>query len=293
MSRFNTDALVSTEWLARHLTAPDIRIVDATYHLPQAGRDARAEYLAEHIPGAVFFDIDEVADSSSDLPHMLPPPETFSARARRLGLGDGSRIVVYDRGGMFSAPRVWWTFRVFGHRDVVVLDGGLPKWVQEGRPVEEGPVHPDERHFTARFDHAMVRDLEQMRRNLEKRREQILDARGRGRFEGTNEEIWPGRRQGHIPGSLNLPFNELVDPDAGTLLPPERLEDAFAEAGVDPNASVVCTCGSGVTAATLALGLHVIGARRVSIYDGSWAEWGLPGDTPVETGPPGSGGERG
>lgn len=289
MAKYNTDALVSTDWLARHIGAPDVRIVDATFHLPQAGRDAHADYLAEHIPGAVFFDIDAIADDSVDLPHMLPPGDKFAAGVRRLGLGDGSRIVVYDRGRLFSAPRVWWTFRVYGHRDVVVLDGGLEKWKAEGRPLEEGEVRTEERHFTARFDHAMVRELEQMRANLEHRREQVVDARPRGRFEGRDEEVWPGRRQGHIPGSLSLPFSELTDPATGIMLAPERLEVLFDEAGVDPARPVVCTCGSGVTAATLAFGLHVIGARKVAVYDGSWAEWGLPGETPVETGPPAPG----
>ncbi len=276
------ESLVSTEWLAAHLDAPDLRVVDGTYYLPMQGKDARAEYAERHIPGAVFFDIDEIADTDSDLPHMLPSPEKFASRVRRLGLGDGNRIVVYDAHGMMSAARVWWTFRVFGHNDVAVLDGGLPKWLREGRPVEETPPFPRERHFTARFNHLMVRDREQMKANLASRREQVLDARDPGRFNGTAPEIWPGRRSGHIPGSLNLPYTSLLDPEAKTFLPADQLEERFRAAGVDLSKPVVTTCGSGVTAAVLAFGLHLIGHKDVAVYDGSWADWGRPGDTPVE-----------
>jgi len=278
------ELLVSTQWLADHLGAPDVKVVDASYFLAHEGRNARAEYLARHIPGAVFFDIDEIADRSQSLPHMLPPPEQFSSKVRKLGLGDGLRIVVYDSKGLFSAARVWWTFRVFGHRDVAVLDGGLPKWLAEGRPVEEGAVTPGQRHFTARFNSLLVRDADQVARNVAARREQLLDARSRGRFEGSEPELWPGRRSGHIPGSCNLPFVELVAKD-GTLKPPAELRAAFRAAGIDLARPVVTTCGSGITAAVLALGLAAAGARDVAVYDGSWAEWGLPGERPVETGP--------
>ena len=285
MPEFNSDAVVSTEWLAEHLAAPDVRVIDATYYLPHEGLDPRHEFALQHIPGAVFFDIDEIADSASDLPHMLPAPEKFSSKVRKLGLGDGVRLVVYDQRGLFSAPRVWWTFRHFGHDDVAVLDGGLPKWLAEGRAVEDGPARPVERHFTARTNSFMLRDKEQMRSNIESRREQVLDARGRGRFEGSEPELWPGRRQGHIPGSLNLPYTDLIEPGTQTLRPAEELRSLFAAAGLDMKRPVVTTCGSGITAAVLALGLHVAGHRDVALYDGSWAEWGLPGDTPVETGP--------
>ncbi|RDD63894.1 3-mercaptopyruvate sulfurtransferase [Ferruginivarius sediminum] len=287
MPRYNTDALVSTEWLADHLRSPDVRIVDATYYLPHEGKNGREEFERAHIPGAVFFDIDDIADTGSELPHMVPSAEKFSSKVRKLGLGDGSRIVVYDQKGIASSPRAWWMFRLFGHQDVTVLDGGLPKWLAENRPTEEGPVQVrDERHFTARFNHTMLRDVDQMRRNLSSGRDQVLDARSPSRFEGS-EELWPGRRLGHIPGSLNLPFNALIDPDTQTLKAPEELERLFDEAGVQPRKPVVTTCGSGLTAAILALGLHVTGHRDVAVYDGSWAEWGLPGDTPVETGSPG------
>jgi len=279
-----TESLVGTGWLAEHLEAPDVRIVDASYYLPHEGLDPRTEFEAHHIPGAVFFDIDEIADTTSDLPHMIPPPEKFSARVRKLGLGDGVRIVIYDQRGIFSAPRVWWTFRLFGHQDVAVLDGGLPKWLAEGRPVEDGPADPSERHFTARTNSFMVRDLDQMVKNLEKGRERVLDARSRARFEGSEAEPRPGLRPGHIPNSRSLPFTELLDPKTQTMLPAKELCRRFEAAGIDMHRPVVTTCGSGVTAAVLALGLSIAGHKDVAVYDGSWAEWGQPGNTPVATG---------
>ena len=278
----NPDSLVSTGWLEDHLNAPDIRIVDATYYLPMQGKDARAEYNERHIPGAAFFDIDEIADTSVDLPHMLPSPEKFAARMRKLGLGDGNRIIVYDGHGMMSAARVWWEFRVFGHKDVAVLDGGLPKWLAEGRPLEDPPPMPRERHFTARFDNHLVRSIGQMKENLTSQREQVLDARSAGRFNGTDAEIWPGRRSGHIPGSLNLPYTDLLHPQMKTFLPAEQMAERFRAAGIDMDRPIVATCGSGITACVLAFALHLTGHKDVSVYDGSWAEWGRPGDTPVE-----------
>ena len=276
------EALVTSEWLAAHLTAPDLRVVDASWFLPAAGRDPKAEYAERHIPGAVFFDIDDIADTASPLPHMLPSPEKFSSRVRKLGLGDGIRIVVYDSGAWMAAPRVWWMFRVFGHDDVAVLDGGLEKWLAEGRPVDDRPVMPRERHFTARMNTLLVRDIGQMHANLARGREQVLDARASGRFTGAEPEPRKGLRSGHIPASLNLPFNHLVEREDGTLLAPAALRDAFAEAGVDPRRPVVTTCGSGVSAAVLTLGLYHTGHRDVAIYDGSWSEWGSRDDTPVE-----------
>jgi len=285
MTQHPEHCLVSTEWLAARLEEPDLRVVDATYYLPTEQGDARAEYEAEHIPGAVFFDIDEIKDPANPLPHMLPPPEIFASKVRRLGLGDGNRIVVYDRKGLFSAARAWWSFHAFGHREVAVLDGGLPKWKAEGRPLDDRPVAPMERHFTARLDTTKLRDREQLLSNLESRREQVLDARARARFEGRAPEPRAGLRAGHIPGSLSLPFTELLDPNDGTLLPAARLRERFDAAGLEPDRPVVTTCGSGVTAAVLALALECLGRRDVALYDGSWSEWGLPGDTPVATGP--------
>ena len=285
MNKPERSFLVSTEWLEANLTSPDLKVVDASYFLPNEDRDARKEYEEEHIPGAVFFDLDAIKDPESPLPHMLPPPEVFSAKVRKLGLGDGNRIVVYDRRGLMSAPRVWWTFRAFGAREVMVLDGGLPKWKAEGRPLDDHPVLPMERHFTARLNTTLVRDLEQMQRNLESRREQVVDARASARFDGSAEEIRPGLRSGHIPGSRSLPFTELCDPSDGTLLPDAELRAKFEAAGLDLSRPIVTTCGSGVTAAVLSLALAELGKQDAALYDGSWTEWGQPGDTPVQTGP--------
>ena len=286
MDYVNKDALVSTEWLAAHLAAPDVRVVDASWYLPALKRDPKADYAAQHIPGAVFFDIDEIADTSNPLPHMLPAPEKFSARVRKMGLGDGNRIVVYDGGLMSSAARVWWTFRVFGHNDVAVLDGGFRKWLREGRPVESTPPAPRERHFTARLNHALIRDVDQIKQNLTNPREQILDARSAGRFSALEPEPRAGLRSGHIPGSLNLPVNLLVDSESGTMKTAGELTRLFKEAGVDMKKPVVTTCGSGVTASHLALALYLLGHKDVAVYDGSWSEWGSRTDTPVETGTP-------
>ncbi len=276
------DPLVSTEWLAQHLGDRDLRVVDATWYLPHLKRDPRAEYLAAHIPGAVFFDIDEIKDSQSPLPHMLPDAREFARAVGTLGIGDGDRVVVY--GGRFgiAAARLWWTFRVFGHDRIAVLDGGLAQWRAEGRPLEVGKVSPTPGRFTVRFRPELVRDLEAMRTNLESRREQVVDARSSGRFAGTEPEPRPGLRGGHIPGSHNLPYDRLFRAADGTLLEPEALRRAFADAGVNVDKPVVTTCGSGVSAAVLALALYRLGRRDVPVYDGSWTEWAGRTDTPVE-----------
>jgi thiosulfate/3-mercaptopyruvate sulfurtransferase len=276
------DPLVSTEWLAEHLDAPDVKVADATWFLPTLGRDARQEYTEAHIPGAVFFDIDDIADAASPLPHMLPDAAKFSSRMRRLGLGDGTRIVLYDNNKYSASARAWWMLRLFGHSEVAVLDGGLAKWRAEGRPVTDEPVTPKEAHFTARQNNLLVRDLEQMRANVLSRREQVVDARSPGRFAGTEPEPRAGLRGGHIPGSVCLPHLELIATD-GTLLPEPELRRRFAAAGIDVSRPVVTSCGSGVTASTLALALYRLGRDDVAVYDGSWSEWGGRSDTPVET----------
>lgn len=279
------DALVTTDWLAERLSAPDIRVVDASWYLPGMGRDGKAEHTEAHIPGAVYFDIDAISDTATDLPHMLPDPAKFSASVRALGLGDGNRIVVYDGLGVFSAARVWWMFRYFGHNDVSVLDGGFAKWRAEGRPVEAAtPSTSRERHFTARVQAPLLRDLAQVRRASETGSEQILDARPADRFRGAAPEPRPSLHAGHIPGSANLPFTELIDPDTRELLDADSLRTRFEAAGIDLSRPVVTTCGSGVSASALALALHLLGHDDVSVYDGSWAEWGNRKDVPVETG---------
>lgn len=274
------DALVSTEWLAEHLDTPDVRIVDATWYLPNAGRDARAEYAAAHIPGAVYFDIDEIGERQGLHPHMVPSPTKFSARVRKLGLGDGVRIVVYDHNGFMASARVWWMFRLFGHTDVAVLDGGLKKWLAEGRPVDDKPVHPMERHFTPRLNNLLYRELDQVRANLTARREQIVDARAAGRFHAREPEPREGLRGGHIPGSRNLPYGLLVAED-GTLKRGPELRHLFSTAGVDLGAPIVTSCGSGVSAAVLNLALYELGVPDAAVYGGSWSEWGAQPDTPV------------
>jgi thiosulfate/3-mercaptopyruvate sulfurtransferase len=287
MSRQPSDPLVSTAWLAENLSAPDVRVVDASWALPGPdGRpeaDVKADYRTAHIPGAVFFDIDDIADTDSPLPHMLPSPVKFSARVKKLGLGDGSRIVVYDQFGLRSAARVWWMFRAMSHDDVVVLDGGLPKWIAEGRPVEDLPPPPRERHFTARPAGDLVRTFDQVKRTLQSGSEQVVDARPAGRFRGETPEPRPGLKGGHMPGALNIPSSELLAMD-GTMLPVEKLQALFERAGVDLNRPVVTTCGSGITAAIVALALARLGRWRTPVYDGSWAEWGARDDAPVVTG---------
>ena len=276
------ESLVSTEWLAVHLQSPGVKVIDGSWYLPKAGRDAEAEYRAGHIPGAVFFDIDEIADSDDPLPHMLPSVEKFTSRMRTLGLGDGDRMVVYDGTGLMSVARVWWTFRVFGHEDVAVLNGGLPKWRAEGRSLVSGNVVPQRRHFTAVFEADRVSAIDDVRINLASGGAQIVDARSRGRFHGEEPEPRSGLRAGHIPRSLNIPYTDLIDPADGTLLPVGRLRRIFREAGIDLDKPVIASCGSGISAAVVAFALDRLGHSQVAVYDGSWAEWGGLPDTPVD-----------
>jgi len=265
------EALVGTEWLAAHLADPHVRIADASFKLPGITPTAREDYDRAHIPGAVFFDIDDICEPGTSLPHMIPAPDLFTRRIEALGIGDGDRVVVYDSVGLSSAGRAWWMLRLFGHRDVVVLDGGLPKWRAERRPLDTAVPSPPQRRFTARFDPALVRDKHALIENLATRREQVVDARAAGRFDGTVPEARPGLRVTHLR--------------TRQLKSTEELTRLFRDAGVALDRPIVTSCGSGVTACALAFALHLIGHPGAAVYDGSWSEWGLPGDTPIETGP--------
>ena len=281
MDYVNPQSLVSTDWLAEHINAPDVRVVDASWYMPAENRDPAAEYDAEHIPGAVRFDIDEIADTDSDLPHMMPSPEKFSSRMRKAGIGDGNRVVVYDGGMMMAAARAWWMLRTFGHDDVAILDGGFNKWKAEGRPLEDMPPTPRERHFTARLNSTMIRYADQMLANIDSQKEQVVDARAQARFDGIAPEPRAGLRGGHIPGSVCVPFIDVIDDDK-TMLPAADIKEAFTSAGLDLKKPIVATCGSGVSAAMLVFAMHLIGQRQNAVYDGSWSEWGGREDLPIE-----------
>jgi thiosulfate/3-mercaptopyruvate sulfurtransferase len=280
-----TDPLVTTDWLAAHINDPNIRIVDATFKMPGVLPLPKDDYLAAHIPGAVFFDVDAVSDHSNPLPHMFPSAEQFGGDVGALGIGNDDTVVIYDAGGWVAGPRAWWMFLAYGHDKVRLLDGGLKKWRAEGRKLESGEVTPRPATFKARFDARRVRSMEQMVANLAKHAEQVIDARATERFEGRVPEPRPGLRSGHIPGSCSVPYNNLFDAATGTMKPLADLRAAFAGAGVKLDAPIVTSCGSGVSAAVLTLALYRLGIENPAVYDGSWSEWGNLDGPPVATGP--------
>ncbi|HEY0327827.1 MAG TPA: 3-mercaptopyruvate sulfurtransferase [Rhodopseudomonas sp.] len=282
---FLHDPLVSPQWLADHIADPKLRVIDASYKMPAARPPtAHDDYLARHLPGAAFYDVDAVADPDNPLPHMVPQPEQFARYVGALGVGNDSLVVVYDAGNYLGAPRAWWTFKLYGFENVRVLEGGLKAWLAAGHAVENGEVATPAQDFAPRFDAARLRKIDQVIANLDSEAEQVVDARSRERFEGAVAEPWPGRRPGRIPGSRNVPFTDLLNADA-TMKSPDELRAVFAAAGVDLEKPIVSSCGSGVTAAVITLALKRLGVDRTALYDGSWAEWGLPDGPPVATGP--------
>lgn len=275
--------LVSTAWLAEHLTDPDLRVLDASMYLPGVDRDAKAEFNAAHIPNARFFDIDDISDHGSELPHMVPPVEKFVSRMRSMGVGDGHQVVVYDGAGLFSAARVWWLFKLMGQNDVAVLNGGFPKWQAEGRPTDDMPPIIRDRHIMVRRQNHLVKDVTQVASASKLWDYEIIDARSPARFRGEAPEPREGLRSGHIPGSKNVFFQKLLN-ENGTFKARKDIQKVFEDAGVDLQKPAITTCGSGVTAAVLCLGLHLIGKTDYAVYDGSWTEWGQFATLPIATG---------
>jgi thiosulfate/3-mercaptopyruvate sulfurtransferase len=284
MTSTSHDPLVSTDWLAAHLDDASVKILDASFKLPGVLPLPKDDYLRAHIPRAVFFDVDAVSDHANPLPHMFPDAGQFGRDVGALGIGNDDTVVVYDAGGWVAGPRAWWMFLSYGHAKTRVLDGGLKKWIAEGRPVESGAVTPKPKAFKAAFDAARVRSLRQMIANVESHAEQVIDARARERFEGSVQEPRPGLRAGHIPGSRNLPYNLLIDAATGTMKPLSELRAAFSNAGLKLDAPIVTSCGSGVSAAVLTLALYRLGVQNPALYDGSWSEWGMANGPPIASG---------
>ena len=284
MTYAKPDGIVSTNWLARHLNDPKVKIIDVTDFHHSLKRDAKAEHDAKHVPGAVHFNIDDIKMAGDPRPHMLPSPEVFAEKVGALGISNGNKVICYDMTGLQTAARGWWMFRIFGHDDVAVLDGGLPKWIAEGQPVTGEPSQVKPASFKASFRPALVRSLDDIRANLESKKEQVVDARASGRFQGAEKELWPGR-PGHIPQSRNLPFPDLLDPKDKTFLPVDKIKAKFDASGLDLGKPIVASCGSGVTACVVALGGYLVGKDDIPVYDGSWSEWGLREDVPAATGP--------
>ena len=282
MTFVNPEALVSTEWLAEHLSDPDVRILDCTWHHTSTNLDGRTQYRGRHLPGSVHFDIDHVADKSTPLPHMLPDAADFAKKVGLLGVGNGDRVVVYDRlyGGS-AAARAWWMFRVFGHDKVALLDGGFGKWTKEKLPTEMSAVRPDPRSFSAAFNPALVHSMSEIKANLGTGAKQVIDARGPGKFDGTQEDVFPFKKLGHIPNAINIPWADLIHPETGTFQTRDALVARFAAAGIDLQRPIVTSCASGITSCVVALGLYLLGDKTAAVYDGSWAEWGLADDTPA------------
>ena len=282
MTYINNSALVSTSWLAQNIKNPNIRILDGSWHLPPTGRSGLKEFNLQHISGARFFDIDEISDKNSSLPHMLPSEEYFSSCVEGLGISNSNQVIIYDYEGLFSAPRVWWMFRAFGHKNVSILLGGLNSWIKENRPTSSELTKIEPGTFKAKLNKHSVASKLQLKENLKTKESLVIDARSSQRFNGSEPEFRPGVKSGHIPGSKNLPFDEIIDINTGSFVDNQSLQNTFDAIGATEDRPLITSCGSGITACVLALGLHLIGRDNHSIYDGSWTEWGSSDDTAIE-----------